>query len=291
MAELEPRRRRRRGPAARVAACALALLAAAAATGAAAQNRPDLVTPDVLRVCADPANLPFSSRTGEGFENRIAAILAEELKVGVRHYWMPQGPGFVRNTLGLKLCDLLVGTTASSDVVQNSNPYYRTTYALVIRRDGPLAGVDRLADERLKGKRLGVVAGSPPIEHLARHGLLDAMRSYMLIVDRRYDSPADEMASDLKGDRIDAGVLWGPVAGDIVRRNPELALVPLVHETGRPHLAYRITLGIRPNELEWRRTLNTVLRRREADIQRVLLDAGVPLLDEEDRVITAERRP
>jgi quinoprotein dehydrogenase-associated probable ABC transporter substrate-binding protein len=268
----------------RAAAFLLALLAAGPA---AAQNRPDLVTPDVLRVCADPANLPFSSRAGGGFEDRIAAIIADELKVPVRHYWMPQGPGFVRNTLGLKLCDLMIGTTAGSDLVQNSNPYYRTTYALVTRRDGDLAGVDRLADERLKEKRIGVVAGTPPVEHLGRHGLLDAIRSYALVVDRRYASPADEMAADLLARRIDVGVLWGPLAGDLARRHPELGLAPLVHETGRPHLDYRITLGLRPNELEWRRTLNTVLRRREADITRVLLEAGVPLLDEENRLVSA----
>ncbi len=286
MARADPQGRSRGRRA--VAALALALVAA---TPAAGQNRPDLVTADVLRVCADPANLPFSSRTGEGFETRIAAIIADELKVSVRHYWMPQGPGFVRNTLGLKLCDLIIGTTAGSDVVQNSNPYYRSTYALVFRRDGDLGGIDRLADERLKGRRIGVVAGSPPIEHLGRLGLLDAMRTYALMVDRRYASPAEEMADHLKAGLIDVGVLWGPVAGDLARRNPELAIAPLLHETGRPHLTYRITLGLRPNELEWRRSLNTILRRREADITRVLLEAGVPLLDEEDRIITAAGRP
>ncbi|KAA2237482.1 quinoprotein dehydrogenase-associated putative ABC transporter substrate-binding protein [Salinarimonas soli] len=284
LARADGRARRRTGPA------ALALLTALAAAPAVAQNRPDLVTPDVLRVCADPANMPYSSRTGEGFEDRIAAIIADELKVGLRHYWMPQGPGFVRNTLGLKLCDVMIGTTAGSDVVQNSNPYYRSTYALLLRR-GDLPGVDRLGDPRLQGKRIGVVAGSPPIEHLGRAGLLDTMRTYALIVDRRYASPADEMAADLKAGRIDLGVLWGPLAGDLARRDPELVIVPLVHEAGRPHLAYRITLGLRHNELDWRRTLNTVLRRREADITRVLLEHGVPLLDEEDRIITAERRP
>lgn len=282
------------GGAGGLARCLLIAIAGCVALAgpAAAQHRPDLVTPDVLRVCADPANMPFSSRKGEGFEDKIAAILADELKMSVRHYWMPQGPGFLRNSLGLKLCDVIIGTTAGSDVVQNSNPYYRTTYALVLPRGGDLDGIDRLADPRLQGRRIGVVAGTPPVEHLGRQNLLGGMRTYSLMVDRRFESPADEMAADLLAGRIDAGVLWGPVAGDIVRRHPEkLALAPLIHETGRPALAYRITLGMRPNEIDWRHTLNRALRRRSQDITRVLLEHGVPLLDEENRLITAEKAP
>jgi quinoprotein dehydrogenase-associated probable ABC transporter substrate-binding protein len=253
-----------------------------------AQQVPDLVTPDTLRVCADPANMPFSSRKGEGFENRIAEIIADELKIPVRHYWLPQGPGFVRNTLGMKLCDVIIGYAAGTEVVQHSNPYYRSVYAVLVKQGGPLAGLKQLADPRLKGKRIGVVAATPPADHLAELGLIDQTKAYSLLVDRRYESPAEDMVADLLADRIDAAILWGPAGGYLAKRHRELEFIPLIGEKERPPLAYRITLGLRPNEIEWRRTLNTVLRRREADINKVLLEYGVPLLDEDDRLITGD---
>ena len=269
-------------------ALATALTAAGSAGPARAQQLPDLVTPDVLRVCADPANLPFSNRNEEGFENRIAALIADELKIPVRYYWLSQGPGFVRNTLGLKLCDVIVGYAAGAEAVQHTNPYYRSVYAMLVRRGSDLDGVTRLNDDRLKGRRIGVVAATPPIDHLRDLGLLDQIKPYSLLVDRRYQSPAEEMAADLTAGRIDAAILWGPTAGHVAQRNgADFALTPLVRESVRPSLSYRITLGIRPNEPEWKHTLNRVLRRRQADINKVLLAFGVPLLDEDDQLITA----
>jgi quinoprotein dehydrogenase-associated probable ABC transporter substrate-binding protein len=256
--------------------------------GADAQQVPDLVTPNTLRICADPANVPYSSRDGTGFENRIAEILADDLKVPLRYYWLPQGPGFVRNTLGLKLCDLIIGYAAGTELTQHSNPYYSSLYTMLVRRDGPLAGIGQLSDPRLKGKRIGLVAATPPSDHLRDLGLLNQAKIYALMVDRRFASPADEMVADLLAGRIDVAILWGPTGGPLAKAHPELELSPLVHEKERPPLSFRITMAMRPNEPEWKRTINTVLRRREADITRVLLDAGVPLLDEDGRVIPGE---
>jgi quinoprotein dehydrogenase-associated probable ABC transporter substrate-binding protein/PQQ-dependent catabolism-associated CXXCW motif protein len=263
------------------------IVAGAFVSGARAQHRPDLVTPDVLRVCGDPANLPFSNRAGEGFENRIAAVLAHELKAPLRYYWLSQGPGFIRNTLGAKLCDVIIGQATGTDIVQHSNPYYRSVYALLVKRGGSLDGVNRLSDPRLKGKPIGVVAATPPVDHVIAHGLLDHTKTYALLVDRRFDSPAETMAADLLGGGIEAALLWGPLAGDLARRHPELALTPLLHEAARPSLSYRIALGLRHDELEWKRTLNAALQQRQAEITRILLDYAVPLLDEDDRLISA----
>ena len=119
-------------------ACAL-LLIPAGARDASAQHMPDLVTTDTLRVCGDPGNMPFSERKENGFENRIAAIVADELKVKVRYYWLTQGPGFVRNTLGTGLCDVIVGTAFGGELVQSTNPYYRSAYA-VVSLQGSYAG-------------------------------------------------------------------------------------------------------------------------------------------------------
>ena len=246
------------------------------------------MTPDVLRVCADPANMPFSNRKGEGFENRIAEVLAGELKVPLRSYWLSQGPGFVRNTLGLKLCDVIIGYAAGTELVQHSNPYYRSVYVLVVRR-GDLGDVKQLDDPRLKSKRIGVVAGTPPVDHLARHDLLAGTKGYAPLAGQGSDRPlAAEIIADVAAGRLDAAVLWGPAAGYYARASSaELALIPLVREQGRPALSYRITVGLRPDEVDWKRTLNTVLRRRQADIDKILLGFGVPLLDENDNLIPA----
>jgi len=251
-----------------------------------AQHLPDLVTRDVLRVCADPANMPFTTREGKGFENQIAAILADELKVSLRYYWMPQGPGFVRNTLSMKLCDIIIGYAAGSDIVQSSNPYYRSVYTALVSARGELADLKHLADPRLRSMRIGVIAATPPVDHLEALGLGLNMKSYSLLVDRRFESPGDEMIADLLAGRLDIAILWGPIAGyGAMQHQGTLIKVPLIDEAERPSLAYRITLGLRPNEIEWKRTLNTALHNRQADINRVLLSYGVPLLDDDGHLI------
>jgi quinoprotein dehydrogenase-associated probable ABC transporter substrate-binding protein len=251
-----------------------------------AQHLPDLVTPDVLRVCADPANMPFTNREGKGFENRIAAILADELKVPLRYYWMPQGPGFVRNSLNAKLCDVIIGYASGADVVQNSNPYYRSVYTALIKSGGDLSGLKQLSDPRLRSKRIGVTAATPPVDHLETFGLGQNMKSYALLVDRRFEDPAEEMIADLVADRLDVAILWGPIAGyGALQHEGVLTKVPLIAETERPPLAFRITLGIRPNEIEWKHVLNAALHNRQADINRVLLSFGVPLLDDDGRLL------
>ena len=266
------------------------LVAALCAAAPAAAQTSDLVTRTSLRVCADPANLPFSNRKGQGFENKIAELLAKDLNVQVEYTWFPQATGFVRNTLRAKACDIVMGYVAGGEPVQNTNPYYRSSWVLVYRMlsESGLDGVETLADERLKGKRLGVVAGSPPATLLVRHGLIDRARPYPLTVDRRYQSPAEKMLNDLVNGEIDAGLLWGPIAGYYVKRTKTpMAIVPLVKEKGEPPMAFRITFGVRHGELEWKHRLNDFIAKRRPEINKILLDFGVPLLDEHDQRITA----
>lgn len=287
---------RRRRPAGRRLAAVLAALPAAALllapAGGRAQQIPNSVADDSLRVCADPANMPFSDRKEAGFENRIAGIVADELKVPVRYYWMPQGPGFVRNSLSMRLCDVVIGYAAGADPVLHTNPYYTSVYVLVVKADGPLATVDSLADPRLKGHKLGVVAATPPADHLLAAGLLADAKTYSLLVDRRFESPGEAMIADLKGGVIDGALLWGPTGGYFAKQaGPGLKAIPLVKDTERPDLSYRITAGVRPTDHDWKQTLNLILRKRQADIDKVLLDYGVPLLDDENQVITAAAPP
>ena len=145
-----------------------------------AVDRPDLsielVDSKVLRVCADPNNMPFSTDKGEGFENKLAELLADKLGKGLSYSWYPQATGFVRNTLAAHKCDVIMGVPQGDDLVQVTNPYYRTAYALVFKQGQGLEGVDTLGDPRLKGKRIGIVAGTPPGNNMAANGLM-AMRS------------------------------------------------------------------------------------------------------------------
>jgi quinoprotein dehydrogenase-associated probable ABC transporter substrate-binding protein len=258
---------------------------------AAEGQRVDLVNRTALRVCADPANLPFSNDNGEGFENKIAEVVAAELKVPVEYTWFPQATGFIRQTLFAKRCDVVIGYAQGDDLVLNTNPYYRSTYALVYGRSSGIDGIDDLADPRLKDKRIGVVAGTPPSTVMARLGLIQRAKPYPLMVDRRHDSPGERMIDDIRSGDIDAGVLWGPIAGYFAAKGGDkLVIVPLVKESGGPRMAYRITFGVRNLEDDWKRELNALIAKRQGDIDAVLLEFGVPLLDEQSNLITQPRR-
>jgi quinoprotein dehydrogenase-associated probable ABC transporter substrate-binding protein len=253
--------------------------------------RVDLVDRTSLRVCADPANMPFSNEKGEGFENKIAEIVASELKVPVSYVWFPQAIGFIRQTLFARRCDVVIGYAQGDELVLNTNHYYRSVYTLVYRKGNGLDGVETLADPRLKNLRIGVIAGTPPSATMAKLGLMARARPYPLMVDRRFESPAENMIADIRSGEIDAGVLWGPMAGHFAANGGEkLEVVPLLKETVGPRMAYRITFGVRNLEDEWKRQLNEIIAKRQGDIDAVLLSFGVPLVDEQDKLITEPRR-
>jgi quinoprotein dehydrogenase-associated probable ABC transporter substrate-binding protein len=246
----------------------------------------ELVDPKVFRVCADPHNLPFSNESGEGFENRIAQLFAAKLDRSVAYAWFPQAVGFLRNTLNAHKCDVVMGFPQGGELAQSTNPYYRTAYALVFRQGGGLDGVEALTDQRLKGKRLGIVAGTPPATHLAVNGLMGTAKAYALVVDTRVDSSAESMIKDLTAGAIDAAVLWGPMAGYYAQKlGTDLAVVPLTKETAGPRLAYRISMGVRSADQDWKRLLDRLVRENQADINAILKSYGVPLLDDNDRPI------
>lgn len=266
----------------------LALLCVAglsvAATAARAQTS-EAVDRSALRVCADPSNLPFSNQAGEGFENKIAELLAAELGVPVRYTWFPQATGFVRNTLMARRCDLVIGISLGFELLQNSNPYYRSSYSLVYRSDAGYR-IESLADPQLKALRLGVVAGTPPSSILARNGLIARARPYHLVADTRFDQPAKRMVEDVAKGEIDVGVLWGPLAGYYGKQqNHPLVVVPLKSNPGEVKMDYRITMGLRFNEPNWKHQINDLIRRKQPEINAILHAYGVPLLDEQGAVI------
>jgi quinoprotein dehydrogenase-associated probable ABC transporter substrate-binding protein len=247
----------------------------------------ELVDPKIFRVCADPHNMPFSTDKGEGFENKLAELFAAQLGKSLSYTWYPQAPGFVRNTLRAYKCDVLMGVPQGDDVVQVTNPYYRTAYSLVIKQGSSLGGVDTLRDPRLKGKHLGIVAGTPPADYMVVNGLMADARPYPLVIDTRVDSSAESMMRDLAADQIDAGILWGPMAGYYARQaTSAVTVVPLVRETGGPRLAYRIAMGVRHTDQEWKRVLNRKISENKEAIDRLLMSFGIPLLDEQDRPLS-----
>jgi quinoprotein dehydrogenase-associated probable ABC transporter substrate-binding protein len=267
--------------------CAVVLgLVACCGSLAQAQNS-DLVDRSQLRVCADPGNIPFSNDKSEGFENKIADLIAKELGVPVSYTFFPQATGFVRNTLNAGACDLVMGTAQGEELMQNTNHYYKSSYVLVAKPDSPLAKVDSLDDPVLKDAAIGIIAGTPPATIMAMNGLMGKARPYSLVVDRRFEAPAADMIADIASGAIDIGVLWGPMGGYYAKNStPPLTVTPLVHETKGPKMSYRITMGMRRGEPEWKRQINELIAKKQNDINAILLSYGVPLLDESDQLIT-----
>jgi quinoprotein dehydrogenase-associated probable ABC transporter substrate-binding protein len=249
----------------------------------------ELVDPNVFRACGDPRNMPLSNDKGEGFENKLAELFAAKLGKKLSYTYFPQATGFVRMTLGSFRCDIIMGFPQGDDQAQVTVPYYRTTYALVVKPGSGLEDVTTIGDAKLKDKRIGVVARTPPSTNMAINGLLARAKSYPLFIDTRADSSAQAMIDDLARGEIDCGILWGPLAGYYAgQANPPLIVVPLTRETTGPQMTYRIGMAVRPADQEWKRTLNRLIMENQAEINKLLIGYHIPILDETNAPITAD---
>ena len=238
-----------------------------------------------LRVCADPSNLPFSNDKEEGFENKIVDLVAEELNLPVKYTWWPQTIGFVRNTLRIRLCDLIAGISTTSELVQNTNPYYRSIYTMIYRADSGLTAT-RISDPQLLGKRIGVVAGTPPATLLALHGLSAQAKGYQLVVDTRKVTVGELITNELEKGDIDVALVWGPIGSYYAAKSDvEFKVIPLLEENPQIRLDFRISMATRYNEVEWKRKVNRILRKLQPKIDEILVSYHVPLLDELGRPI------
>lgn len=275
-----------------ILACGLATLGSVDARAQAQANDPgalELVDPQVFRACGDPRNLPFSNDKGEGFENKLAELFAAKLGKKLSYTYFPQATGFVRMTLGSYRCDTIMGFPQGDDQAQATVPYYRTTYALVAKPGSGLEDVTAIDDPKLRDKRIGVVARTPPSTNMAINGLLAKAKSYPLFVDTRADSSAQAMIEDLAKGDIDCGILWGPMAGYYAKQaNPPLVVVPLTRETTGPPMTFRIGMAVRPADQEWKRTLNKLIMENQAEINRLLISYNIPILDETNAPITKD---
>jgi quinoprotein dehydrogenase-associated probable ABC transporter substrate-binding protein len=249
----------------------------------------ELVDPNVFRACGDPRNLPFSNDQGEGFENKLAELFAAKLGKKLSYTYFPQATGFVRKTLGSYQCDIIMGFPQGDDQAQVTIPYYRTTYALVTKPGSGLEDVTEINDPKLKDKRIGVVARTPPSTSMAMNGLMAHAKSYPLFIDTRADSSAQAMIDDLARGEIDCGILWGPFAGYYAKQaNPPLVVVPLTKEASGAPMTFRIGMAVRPADQEWKRTLNRLIMENQAEINKLLISYNIPILDEANVPITAE---
>jgi mxaJ protein len=260
-------------------ACSIvALLIAACATVVAG--------PPPLRVCADPNNLPFSDAKGRGFENKIAELVARDTGRPLAYFWTPQRRGFIRNTLNAGRCDVMLGVSAQSGLLQPTRPYYRSSYVFVSRRDRHL-NVRSFDDARLTTLTVGIqivgedYANPPAAQALAARHIVQNVRGFTVYGDYSKPDPQRDVVDAVADRRVDLAVVWGPVAGYYSRREPAiLDLVPVSPERDGPVLAFAfdIAMGVRTDNRELRDTLDRVIARRGAEIRQILTSYGVPLL-------------
>jgi quinoprotein dehydrogenase-associated probable ABC transporter substrate-binding protein len=273
--------------------CAAACLAIApvgavlpAGTGA-EQMRPG----EVLRVCADPSNLPLSNRAGEGYENKLAQALAADLGRRVEYTFFPQRMGFVRNTLkardastGQWKCDLIMGVPKGYELTATTRPYLRSTYAMVYRQRPELAGLSRPEDVlrlpagTLRALRFGVFSKSPGVDWLLRHELLDQAVFFASQSGDPEESPAMTLERELSAKRIDIGIAWGPIAGLLLARHAgEWASVPFAPDP-QIRFDYEISMGVRFGENEWKDTLDRWIAGHRETIRSILAEYRIPIV-------------
>jgi mxaJ protein len=244
--------------------------------------------PKVLRVCADPNNLPFSNSRGEGFENRLVELVARDLGRKVEYTWWAQRRGYVRNTLKDDRCDLWPGVATQVEMLATTRPYYRSSYVFVTRADRNLK-IASYDDPRLKTLTVGVqmigddASNTPPTHALARRGVIGNVRGYMLYGDYAQPNPPAEIVRAVDRGDVDVAVVWGPLAGYFAARAAHpLTLTPVQPWLDGPQwpMVYDISMGVRREDAVLRAQLDAVLERRAGEIDALLRSYGTPIVTE-----------
>jgi mxaJ protein len=259
----------------RIAALALAALLLGSCTGQ-----------RTLTACADPNNLPFSNKAGEGFENKLAQMIATDLGARLNYIWWAQRRGYVRNTLNERKCDFWPGIGSNAEMVATSRPYYRSSYMFVSRASADLGGLT-LDDPRLKRLRIGVqlvgddASNTPPAHALASRGIVANVRGYMLYGDYAAPNPPAEIVRAVERGDVDVALVWGPLAGFFAARSP----VPLRLEPVTPWFAdnrwpmqFDVSVGVQKDNQKLLKQIDRVLTRRSPEIARLLEAYRVPVI-------------
>jgi mxaJ protein len=239
-----------------------------------------------LRVCADPNNLPFSNDRLEGFENKIVAIIAEELQAEPNYTWWAQRRGFIRNTLKADSCDLVPGIASNVEMLRTTAPLYRSTYVFVSRADR--AAIESLDDPTLRNLTVGVqmigndASNTPPAHALARRGITQNVRGFSVYGDYREPNPPARIVEAVARGDIDVAIVWGPLAGYFAPKQiAPLRLTRVKPQIDGPRLpmAFDISMGVRKEDTALRHELESAIDRRRTEIDAVLAEYGVPRLD------------
>jgi quinoprotein dehydrogenase-associated probable ABC transporter substrate-binding protein len=241
-----------------------------------------------FRVCADPNNLPFSNRNQEGFENKLAELLAHELGQRVVYTWWPQRRGFLRNTLQAGVCDVVMGVPVGYDPVLTTPPYYRSTYVFVYPKSAgyPITSFD---SPLLRTLKIGVhligddYVNSPPAHLLSTKGIVENVVGYSIYGDYGEDSPPGKIITAIASREIDVAIVWGPIAGYFAKKQTEpLSIIPVPQAAALPSLpfSYNIALGVRRGNETLRTKLTELLQRKAPEIKQILSDYGVPTVQD-----------
>ncbi|MER8440814.1 substrate-binding domain-containing protein [Mesorhizobium sp. M1312] len=239
-----------------------------------------------LRVCADPNNMPFSNAGGEGFENKIAGIVARELGATLSYTWWAQRRGFIRNTLKAGLCDLVPGTPANLEMLRTTAPYYRSSYVFVTRKEAP--EVRSFNDPRLRNLRIGVQligddgANSPPVQALGRRGIVGHLIGFPVYGDYSAPNPPARIIEAVASGDIDMAVVWGPLAGYFAAKQKVALRITQVEpriDGPRSPMIYDISMGVRHEDNVLRGEVDAALAKHRAEINAILAQYGMPRLD------------
>ncbi len=266
-------------------------LAAGVVAGVAPGARP--VAPSQareLRVCADPNNLPFSNEKGEGFENKIAELLAHELGATLHYTWHPQRRGFVRNTLNAGKCDVVMGVPSNYDPVRTTRPYYWSTYVFVYRADRGYH-ITSLADSALQRLKIGIhVVGDdfqnpPPAQALAARGIIDNVEGYSIYGDYSQPNPPARLIEAVARGDVDVAIAWGPLAGYFAKRQRvplTIAPVPPASDISGQQWTFPIAMGVRHRDQALAAELDRLLESERPKILKILDEYGVPRVQGEE---------
>jgi mxaJ protein len=253
------------------------------------------VSQTALRVCADPNNLPFSNSKGEGFENKIAQLIASDMKLPVEYTWWAQRRGFFRNTLGAGKCDLVIGLPNGTERAETTAPYYRSSYVFVSRADRGLC-VTSLDDPQLKDLVIGVQMigddglNTPPVHALSNRGIVNNIKGYTVYGNYQLANPPARIISAVVDRDVDIAIVWGPLAGYFAKRQPvPLSVVPVSPQVDPPDLpfAFDISMGVRSGEDEFRNKVEEITARRRDEIEKILAEYNVPRLADDTPIFTA----
>jgi len=261
---------------------ALVGILAAGASATAEAQRPSPAQPGILRVCNDPDNMPFSNQKEEGFENKIAQLIAKDWKAKLDYVWYPTRRGYFRILNGM-YCDLIIQAPGGLDMAGTTTPYYRSGYVFVTRQDGKLADIKSLADPRLKKARIGVTLlpsdeQLPPTMALSHYGVVGNLHGYHGWYND--DDRPEDIVNAVANDSVDVAIVWGPLAGYFAKRSKvPLKITPLGERDSLADVPFRynIAMAVRRSDKELRDSLERTLKEKAPEIQAVLKEYGIPM--------------